>query len=228
MFDLNISFDAEKALADLEKFASRAIPFAAREALNSSAFVARKAWQQRIQTTFTLRNSFTAKRSLSVEKAKGLRVDSMVAILGSTADYMGKQERGGTTSGPVPGPGAAGQAAGGKRTRPVRIPVRTVNAQRGKGRTRAQRNAVAIAKAKRSGGKAIVLDRPSGGVGLFLVQGGKRRIKLKLLWAVKRGASRLRAHPTLGPALRDIQSKLPALHHDAVLQQLRRHKVFGY
>jgi hypothetical protein len=215
----------DKAVDDLQRLRKQALPYAARDAMNTSAFVARRAWSTMIERTFTTRNAFTAKTSLRVDKARGTNLSSMHAILGSTADYMGLQERGGTVSGPIPGPAAARQAPGGKRTAPVKIPVRSVKVDRHRGRTRAQRNAIAIAMAKRRGAKHVLIDRPGGGKGLFALGGGKKQAKLKLLWAVKRGGAFLRPHPTLGPTLRTLTKTFEVIHSQAVAKQLKMHRI---
>lgn len=233
---LKIEIRGTRRLAkDLELFAKRAVPFAVRDALNGSAFEARRIWGDEIRRTLTTRNTFTAGRALQVDKAMGFNVRGMESKVGSVAEYMGRQERGGVVRGRagrrgIPGPSAAGQAPGGKRTKPVRRPNRlsAIHAARGKGKTRQQRNAVALAIARRRAKKYALLERPRGGMGLFLVGGGKRKIKTRLLWDVSRRSARVAPHPTLGPALRRLESKLPAMHRDALLKQLQRHRVLGY
>lgn len=218
----------DRALRDLEKFKRTAVPYAARDGLNGAAFEARRVWGDTINRTFTTRNQYTARTSIRVDKAKGRRVDSMQAVVGSLAEYMGQQEQGFTTSGPIPGPGAAGQRAGGIRTKPVRVPVGAIDATRGRAPTRRQRTAIALAIARRRGKKHVLLERPQGGKALFRLQGGKRRINLKLMWVVDRGGSKVKPHPTLGPTMRVMADRVPEHMQRAVVKQLKFHRIWNY
>jgi hypothetical protein len=224
----------KKLVGDLEVARKQAFPYAQRDAVNSAAFEARRIWGDEIRKTFTTRNTFTAGRALQVEKAKGLsRVEARV---GSTAEYMGRQESGGTVSGrsghrAIPGPTAAGQAAGGKRTRPVRMTnrLRAIKAAKSaRGASRKQRNAAALAIAKRRGQKFAVLERPKGGKGIFQVGGSARKPKARLVWDVSRRSARVPPHPTLGPALVRLRPKLVGMYEEALVKQLKRHRALGY
>lgn len=224
----------DKLAKDLHTFAAKAMPYAMRDSVNAAAFEARRLWSDEIKRTFTTRNSFTAGRALEVEKARGTK-GPMVARLGSTADYMGRQETGGIVRGssghrPIPGPSAAGQAPGTKRTRIVRagMRLRAIKASDAKGKTGKQRNAIALAMARRTGQKFAVLQRPGGGLGLFSVGGGKRKIRTRLIWDLSRRSARVPAHATLGPAIHAVQPRLQTMHEAALLKQLRFHKVLGY
>jgi hypothetical protein len=235
---LTITFRGlDKLAADLEKAKKTAFPYAMRDAVNGAAFEARRIWGEEIRRTFTTRNTFTAGRALQVEKAKGGgRAGDIQAMVGSTAAFMAEQETGGTLQGkgahlPIPGPVAAGQAAGGRRTRLVRAGnrlkvIRAANVRAAK--TRRQRNAAAMAMARRTGKRFAVLERPKGGVGLFAISGGKRKVKARLVWDLSRKSARLPPHPTLGPTLQRMQSRMLPLYEAALLKQLQRHRVFGY
>jgi len=231
---IEISVQTKKAVADLRRFRERALPYAVRNALNRSAFYARGQWQQEIQSSFVLRNPFTT-RSVLYTKASGNDVRGMIAVVGSTAPYMGDQEKGATIRGhgrhkPIPGPVAAGQAPGGKRTKLVRAgnKLSAIHVQRAAGANRRQRNAVALAVARRTGGRVALLERPNGGKGLFRLFGGKRKPQARLLWDLSRGSVKVRPEPTLQRTLKRIQPRLAEIHRDAVVEQLRRHKILGY
>jgi hypothetical protein len=234
----------KELVGDLRVARKQAIPHAVRDALNTAAFQGRKDWQGIIRRTFTNRNSFTA-RSVLVVKAKGTNLDRMEAVLGSVAPYMGDQESGATVRGrgshkAIPGPVAAGQAPGGKRTRLVRSGSRLsdIKAIRGKGKGSKQRNAIALAMAVRARKKHVLLRRPGGGQGLFTVSGGRRTwtgkafktksLKLRLLWDVSRRSVRVPPSHTLQRTLDGLAPRLPSMYLASVLQQLRRHKILGY
>jgi hypothetical protein len=226
--------DARKAIRDLKTFKATAIPYAVRNALNRSAFHGREEWQREIAASFTLRNNWTT-RSLRVERASGRDAGSMRAYLGSLAVYMGDQEKGGIVKGKtglkgIPGPVAAGLAPGAHRTRLVRAGNRlnALHLRKPIGATKAQRNAVAIAMAKRKGEKAVLLERPKGGKGIFKLMGGRRKVQVRLLWDFSRRSVHVPSQPTLQRTLRRIQPRVEAIHVEAVVEQLKRHKILGY
>jgi hypothetical protein len=220
----------DKLKKELEREVPKAVKYAVRDALNAAAFETRREWSKEIESRFTTRNKYTGRAALRVERAIGIDVRSMQSSVGSIADYMAKQEFGGATKGPIPGPVAAGQAPGAKRTKPVRATnrIRTLQAARVRGGSRKQRNAAAMAMAKRKGQKHAVLDRPGGGQGLFRITGSKRKLSTRLVWAVGRGSSRVPATPTLQPVLRRLMPTYERLAEQAFLKQLKRHRVLGY
>lgn len=225
----------DRMLVDLKHFNERAVPYGLRNALNSAAFEGRLLWQTEMKRTFVLRNQFTT-RSVLVQKAQGTNVRTMHALLGSTAPYLATDEEGGRVKGkhghkPIPGPVAAGQAAGSHRTRLVRAGRRLSAIKAAHGRpvgSRLQRNAIAISVARRANKKFALLERPNGGKGLFLLGGGKRKVKARLLWDLSRASVRIRPHPTLQRTLDALKPRLPALYEHAILDQLRRHRIAGY
>jgi len=228
--------DFDKLQSDLQTFARRSVPFALRAALTSSAFALREAWQGEIKRSFILRNNYT-ERSIRVEKATSLNVATMQAVTGSVAAYLDEQEEGATIRGgkhkPIPAPSAAGQKAGSnKRTRLVRAgnKLGALNALKtGKPTgSKKRRNAVAIAVAIARGKNVVLLERKRGGKGLFSVSGGKRKVRLRMLWDMSRGSVRVKPEPTLHRSLASIKGKLEAIHNAELLKQLRRSRVLGY
>lgn len=231
---IDVKVDARKAVKDLRQFREKAIPYAVRNALNRSAFHARAEWKQEVRGAFTLRNAFT-ERSILVTRATGKNVNGMVAFVGSTALYMDEQEHGATERGrgkhkPIPGPVAAGLAPGGKRTKMVRAgnKLSALHVPRPVGRNSKQRNAVALAMARRRGERVVLLDRPNGGKGLFRLMGGKKKLQTRLLWDLSRGSVTIKPTPTLARTLARIQPRLAEIHRDAFVEQLKRHKILGY
>lgn len=231
---IEVTIDARKALRDLKAFREKAVPYAIRNALNRAAFHARGEWQAEVRGAFTLRNKYT-ERSIQVERATGKDTRGMVAKVGSVADYMDEQETGATVRGrskhkPIPAPTAAGLQPGGKRTRLVRPGNKLAALQVLKpvGKTPRQRNAVALAMARRKGRKVALLERPRGGKGFFLLGRGKRKVSTRLLWDLSRGSVRVKPSPTLQRTLARVEPRLADIHRDAVVEQLRRHKILGY
>jgi hypothetical protein len=225
----------EKLAHDLSVAKSKAFPYAQRDAVNEAAFVGRWVWSGAIRETFVTRNTFTAGRALEVVKAKA-GTGRVEAVLGSTADYMALQEKGGTVRGksghrPIAAPTAAGQAAGSRRTKLVRkgmklSAIKAVSV--GKTRGRLQRNATAMAMARRGGKKFAVLERPSGGPGIFLISGTKKKLKARLVWDLSRRSAQVPPHRTLEPTLQRVRPRMPDMYAKALLKQLKHHHVFGY
>lgn len=240
---LTIAWDAKRALRDLEEFKKTAIPFAIRNSLNTSAFEMQKVWRREIRQTFVNRNKFT-ERSIHVEKARGSDPNRMVSVVGSIADYLDEQESGGTVRGkgalkPIPGPSAAGQQPGSKRTKLV-MPSRYLQAIKATKATRGSspraRNVAALLIARRKGQQFVLLEKPSGGKGIFMVSGGtqrfngrrmtRRKLKTRLLWDLSRRTVRVPPAPTLQRSLQIIEPKLPHIHLAALLEQIHRHGIF--
>lgn len=211
---------------DLARMRLKAVPFALRNALNTAAFETRKIWQNEIRKSFTNRNQFTV-GSVRVEQASTTK---LVAVVGSVADYMAKQEDGGTVKGKsghikaVPTAAAAGQGRG-TRTKTVRgrfylnaIHVAHPSLTGG----RRQKNAIALAVARKTGKNLVLLTRPSGAKGLFLISGGKRKLKARLIWDVSRTSVRVKAEPTLERSVAAVKPKLEHMLQASVEQQMQR------
>lgn len=224
----------DKLRKDLDKAAKKAFPHAARATLNAAAAETRKAWVNEVQRTMVTRNTFTT-RSLQYDKATGTNVLTMQSKVGSTAPYMKQREEGETKtprsgkSVPIPTSASAGQAPGSKRTRLVRSAnkMRAINLPTNRGRTRQQRNAIAL-QAARKGGKFAFLETATGKRVIAKVTGGKRRMKVTTIWDLSARTVRVRPMPTLEKTLAAIGPRIPAMAESALLEQLRRHKVLGY
>jgi len=229
----------EKLLRDLRKGKETAVPYAIKTALNSQAYEAQRLWRGEIRQQFTTRNQFT-ERSVMVVRAAGTG-EAIQASVGSTAPYMGFQEEGGVSKGRaglkgIPGPSAAGQAPGSRRTRLVRSGNRlgaiSVAHPQLKG-SKKQRNAIAIAMAVKQGKKVALLERARGGKALFSIAwSGRHRagraIKFRLLWDFSHSGAHVPPHATLQRALTALGPKVPSMMQAAVIDQFRRHHLFGY
>lgn len=233
MFDIDLSAVAHLA-KELETFAKRAVPHATRNALNSTAFEARKEWVGQMDKQMVLRNTFTT-RSVRVEKATGNMVRTMESRVGSVAPYMATQEDGGTEAKhgkhgkPIPTSSAAGQ---GQKARPRTKQVQrknwmsALNPSRPRvSGSRQRRNAVAILMAAKST-RTVFLDLGKR-KGIFRITGTKR-LKLRMMWDLSKPQVVIKRNPTLGPTLDAIQPRLPAIWEDAIRIQMHRNKVFGY
>lgn len=222
---------------DLKTFAAKAFPFATRETLNRAAFETRKRGQMNIRWNMTTRNRFT-EQSVRVERAKGLRVESMQARTGAEPDYLYRQEFGGTAK----GRGAAQQAIAttyssgeseGVRPRsklprkPNQMQSIQLKRQGAGAKNRRQRNLLATIEAAGSGSKFVYLDLGRR-KGIFRVLGGRRNTRVRMVWDLTRKAVRTPKNPWLKPATDDTVQDMPRYYEQALLQQLQRHGVLGY
>lgn len=216
----------KRMLADLQKMRKSAVPYAIKETLNRAAFETRRTWQAEIKATFTLRNTFTV-NSVRVEQATPTKLQSTV---GSIAPWLATQEEGGTVRGgsghkAIPRAASAGQAAGAPRTRLVRgrfyLGAMQLAHPQGHGGRR-QSNAIAIAIARKTGKNIALLTKRNGGKGIFIIGGGKRAIRTRMLWDVSRASVKVHAEPTLERSLAAVKPRLESMLKASVLQQFAR------
>jgi hypothetical protein len=225
----------EKAIDDLGKASSKAVPFAMRESVNRAAFAGRNVWTAEMRGDLILRNTWT-ERSVRVSKATASGLDAE-ATLGSTERYVRTQEFGGRKAKKgrygvgIPTGFASGE--GGKSI-PRHKLVRRSNAlaaiqiaRRVRGGPK-QRNAASIRLAKKGGGRGYAFLQMGKKAGLFRVSGGKRRTKLELLWDVSHTSVRIPKNPMLQRTLDRLNPTLPSLYMGVLREQLRRHRLFGY
>lgn len=234
---MRIEFDSrgfeqfERALGGM---ASRAIPHAVRNGLNKAAFEARKSWQAQIKEDFVLRNKYTV-GSIRYTKARGVRLSQMEASVGSVADYMALQEKGGTIGKEgkhgvsIPTPSAAGQ---GMKTQPRTKPVQKKNylsairLRRRVSGARQRKNAVAIIMALKTGSRVAFLDLGRR-KGFFRILGGgdqKGRLRVRMIWDVSKPAVSIPATPTLKRTLEDFTPRMAGFYVDALQDQIERQR----
>jgi hypothetical protein len=229
--------DVEDLLRQLNLYARRAVPFAARNGVKGTAFAAQEEWRAQMRRRLTLRNKFTT-RSVRVDLsgARGLDIDRMEAVTGSDADYIKRTELGGT----LQSRGQYGYPVPTKEARISKSSKRVVSrpnlkrniqlTKRNRGGTTAARNAAAIRRAKSSGNKFVFLDLESGRSGIFKVTGGKRKLSVRMVWDMSRQRKTVRtpATPTMKPTVRALKPAIPAIYAKALLEQLQRNTLFGY
>lgn len=240
--------EIEKFYNKLEDIKRTAIPFAVRNALNDTAFRARKLWIHKIKKQMVLKNTYTTSgRNIRVEKAKGLKVNSMESIVGAIESYMAMQETGGveTKKGKhgvsIQTSVATGEGRGAKRRRTVRgvnKMARIILAKR-HGNSPRQRNAVAIKQAAKKGHKHVFLELNDDRAGLFKIQMKSRNVKgtrnkisglkekvvgrLDMVWDLSRSSVRVPRNPTLGPTVDAMNKVAPRLYITRLKEQIRRH-----
>jgi len=217
-----------KLALDLNRVAKKAVPHAIRNSLNTSAFVARFAWQGAIREKLITRNKFTVSRVL-VNKARGTNVSTLESAVGHPEDYMLKQERGGIDRGAVPMPAASGEKSVPRRRlvrRPMKLRAITLG-RRGRKGSKRQRNAASIRMALKTKGKFVFLDTGKT-KGIYKLSGGKRKLKFRMIWNMKTKSRFIKPTKTLEPALNRIDGKLAGIHIRSLKEQLRRRRLMGF
>jgi len=237
----------ERYERDLDLFAKRALPHAAKAATNDNAFDARRIWQEQIRETLITRNTYT-ERSIKVEKAKGLRLATMRAVVGAEASYMDELEFGGSktskgkegvpltttvASGEGQGVQPRRQLGGGKRGR-GKLALRNIRLGKENIRARSKRQAIFIKSilAVDSGRKTVFIDNGRKQA-IFKITGGKKKqggkrtkLRMRMLYDLSKRFYTIPKHPTLEPTLKKVEAIMPANYLKALKFQVKRHNLF--
>lgn len=219
----------------LERFSSKAVPFATRNTLNNVAFTAQKISRNNVRGSMVQRNRFTV-QSIQVDKAETLDISRQSSTVGSIAPYMHDQEFGATQiktgkeGVSIPTAYSAGQGMG---TRPrTRLPRRAnklasiqLKKRRKKGATRGQRTFIAVREAAASGRKFVYLDLGRR-KGIFRVVGGKRKPRIKMVHDLTRQSIVVPRNPWLEPVVDEVSKLLPGMYRESLLFQIKRNRLF--
>lgn len=227
---IKINNDEVMRLAEkLEKMSSRAVPFATLNAINKAAFATRSSAQGVISRDMVERNAFT-RRSVLVDKARGLNIRTQSAEVGSVQPYMETQEFGGTVRGngrakPIPTAYAAGQDGQARRTKlPSRVnKMRNIKVGPRSRKATLFQSAIMAAKAgdkfiKTSGKRAAI----------YRVWGKRKRkgqwtsVKMRMVYDMSRRSVRVPASPWLAPAVRETARQWPEILKKEILYQIKR------
>jgi len=234
MIDIDFS-EINKLELQLEILNSRAMPFATKNTLNEAAFKAREIAQKRIKDTLINRNQFT-QRSVKVQKTNTLRISEQMSIVGSTQDYMERQEFGGikVKKGKRGTPIATSYSAGQPQdTIPrTKLPTRSnklrnINITKNKNPTqgRLQRNFIAIYEAARTKRSYIFLNLARS-QGIFKVIGGAKKPRIKMIHDLSNKAVVIPAKPWLRPSVEEVKLLIAQIHIDSLQFQIDRLQLF--
>jgi hypothetical protein len=210
----------------LRKLNDRAIPFAVRQTLNDLAFATRKNAIDIIGDKMIERNRWT-RGSIRLEKAQGVDTRRMMSVVGSTADYMEKQEFGHTErKTAITTSYASGEGENAKPRRRVarkanRMSSIKLKRQRNRGKTRAQRNLITVRMAAKNKVKHIYLDLGKR-KGIFTVTGGKRKPRVRMVQALGHRNVVTPRNPWLRPATDKSVKRRDRFYRQALTFQLRR------
>lgn len=224
----------------LNKFASRALPFATKQTLNSAAFHAQKEYKGLIKSKTTQRNKYTM-QSIRVNQTKTLNISHQEAVIGSTANYMQDQEFGKVITGSIAlaTSYSAGQGPAEKRTRLPKKANLMQNIQLSrrnrKAKNRKQRNLFKVQDAVTTGKRVVYMDTGKR-KGIFKIIGGKKNfkrgypkgVKIKMLHDLSKNTVVIPKSPLLSLAVDKTQPLILDIYKKALMFQLRRNKILGY
>jgi len=238
--DMGDAFQYEKKL---KRFNKRAFPYATRHTVNEAAFKGREIAHRIIGREFTLRNQWT-RRGVRVAKTGTLNVSRQAARLGHVDEYMRDQEFGaakrnqGGKGLPIVTSYGAGQNM--KQVPRTKLPRRAnklgnlgLPSGSRPGKTKAQRNAIAVAMAAKAKRKNVYLDPAGdGGEGVYRIMRGRKSKKnrtgvrsVRMIYDLSRDTVHVPRTPWLWPATREAKKAIPRIYIQALKFQLRKHNI---
>jgi hypothetical protein len=209
---------------DLSKLYRKAVPFAERQAVNTTAFDLQAEARQTVRRTMTLRNRWT-ERGIQLTKATSRNPEAEV---GSLSDYMVKQEFGGTKSkgGKVGTPIATPYSSGeGLKAQPRKKLARRPNQLKNIRLTRTksgETNVAKIKQAQRSGKKFLYLDFGRS-KGIFRIL----KTRIRMVHDLKQRTVVINPSPWLQPSVRRVLPRMREFYSDALEEQIRRQRLFS-
>ncbi len=229
--------ELERLLAQLGE---KLIPVATRHAVNNTAWEARKLYQAAIGDKLTLRNKWT-QGSARVKPTKTLGIRRMEARVGSTQEYMRRQEEGhvevagGRHGVAIPTGYAAGQEGQKPRTKLPRRPNRMQNIRLLRfarlGKTPKQRLLRSVQKAILTGNRFIFADfGPGKRKGILKVLGGRKKFtrgwpkgaRLRMVQDLTHRHVVIKENPLLTPAAIKAREKFPEFYRKALIFLIRK------
>lgn len=213
-----------KALKDMSKYG---VKKAQQDALNTTAFEARKKAIGNIDRKMIERNTWT-RRSVRVQKAS---FASMVSLLGSTENYMKEQEFGGVKRGRgkvgvgITTSYAAGQEMAKPRTKVARASNKLsrikITNRKSQGGNKKQQAIATIKQAAQKKDKFVYLDfgRTKG---IFKLTGGKKKTKINMVHDLSQKSVKIPKNPWLRPAALDVQRDRRRIYKNALLKEITR------
>ena len=221
--------DIKRLERDLKEYNKVAHPIAVQRTLNDLAFGASKIAKADLDKRMVTRNTWT-KRSIRVDKvARTLNIRAMVAVIGSTEDYMERQEFGGMAdSKSITTPTASNEGLNARPRRKLATRANKMQSirlkQRGLRGNKRQRNAIAIAQAVKSGDRFVYLELQRR-KGIFRIK-GKRNLQIRMVHDLSFEKTRTPKNPWLKPAYEEAVRMLPAFYADQLRAQARRAGLF--
>lgn len=249
MFKIDLDMKSIEQLEnDLDRFGKHALPYAVRDMLNTAAYKISDLSKRNIGRKFINRNAFT-KRSVSFQRTNAKKINQMEAVIGSTQEYMAKQEEGfvtrkrGKHGVAVPTTEASGESGARVRRRQIRRANRLSNIRIAKGLTAEyhkkyksprQRLIRMVQDAIEHGFRTIFwMSKRSKRVGFYRVQGGRRTkrgfpegAKLKMIYSVSKPSTVTKSHEWLHPSVKYVMRNIDDLYAKALRRQIEKNRSF--
>lgn len=231
-FDIDTS-DLEEHSKNLQVFFPKSFPHITRDTLNNAAFITKKRAQAIVKRRMVLKNTWTM-RSIQVEKAQGIDVRNMEARIGSTMEYMAKQEFGDTISKKgkkglgIPTTIASREGEGARpRRKVVRKPLymKQIRLLKTGVKSKSKRQFIVasiMAAAKRGGRNRFIYLPFERHPGIYMVTGGKKKPKIKLVYDLSRKSIIIPPSPWLSPASDRGARAIPKLYEEATIRNLKK------
>jgi len=230
-----------KELEDwLDTLRDKAFPFATKNTLNKTAFVAQKMYRRNIQRKLTTRNKYT-EQSIRVKQAKGLNIRNQMSIVGSIADYMEDQEFSGIKSKTgkhgvaITTSFASGEGRGAqprKKLAKQKNKLRNIRLTKTRSRAKNKKQAIIIKvkQAVNTGNRTIFHDFGNGSRGIMRVVGGRKGhtkgARLEMIQDMSKKTISIPKTPLLKPAYEKASRMLPRIYRDSLRFQIKRHRLF--
>jgi len=217
----------------------RAFPFATKETLNRTAFVAQKMYRRNIQRKLTTRNKYT-EQSIRVEMAKGLSIRNQMSVVGSIADYMEDQEFSGIKSKTgkhgvaITTSFASGEGRGAqprKRLAKKKNKMRNIRLTKTRSRAKNKKQAIVlkIKQAINTGNRTIFHDFGNGSRGILRVVGGRKGhtkgARLEMIQDMSKRTVTIPKTPLLKPAYEKATLMMPRIYRDSLRFQIKRYNI---
>lgn len=230
--------DARAFEARLREFGGSVARKACARALTKTAAIAAEQGKENIRESMVIRNRWTL-GSVRSTRATARRIDDQFAMAGSVQPYMAKQERGGE----LDATGDHGRRlTTGEGSREGRITTPRKKLARGRqrmariqfaskvrtaGMSKQQATVVQVHAARRKGEKFVWLELPGGDrMGVFRVQGSKRKPKIVMIHRVMRERMAVKARPWLEPAAQHARRQGEATFRQVIADTVRTTGVF--
>jgi hypothetical protein len=223
--------DVLKLRRHLEVYKASAFPFATKGTLNKLAFRTQQEARGLVGKQMILRNKWT-RASIQVDKAYSNLVAHQEARVGSVEKYMDTQETGSSANRsksskkmqPIPTKGSTGEASLPRRKLPRglnrRVNVRL--AEKPIGANAKQRNAIAIAMAKKRGHKHVFLEHPGNKRGVYRMV----RKKPVFILAYFKKTVPTPKNPWMRPAVAKVVPNTEKYFKQEIVRQIRKHRLF--
>lgn len=224
--------ELHRLVLHLNTLKSSAVPYAVRAYTNAMAFEAQRAWKQEIPQKMVVRNKYT-EQSIRVEKANSL--SNPQATVGSIAKYMNEQEEGATETKkgqhgiPLPAAPSGSRSPQGQKKKPKRHQFKVITIMPAVSGHRSRQIAAALEMAKKRGAPQYAFLRMrNGNRGIFEINPGKKKLPIRKMWDLTQSSVKIPANPTMGPSMDIVRHLSDGIWREALLYQLRRHKILGY